>query len=46
MFERIKGRYLMGYIRDDQLARYVALGVITEAQAEEIRAAKIGGTNE
>lgn len=43
MFERIKSRYLLGYIRDDQLDRYVTLGVIAEAQAEEIRAAKTAG---
>ena len=40
MFERIKDRYLMGYVRDDQLDRYVTLGVITEMQASEIRSLK------
>lgn len=38
-FERIKDRYEKHYVRDDQLDRYVALGVITQAQAEEIRGA-------
>lgn len=41
MYEKIKERYLKRYIRDDQLARYVELGVITQEQAEEI----INGTN-
>ena len=41
MYEKIKERYLKHYIRDDQLARYVTLGVITQEQAEEI----INGTN-
>lgn len=40
MFEKIKERYLKNYVRDDQLERYVALKVITEEQAAEIRAAK------
>lgn len=40
MFEKIKERYLKNYVRDDQLDRYVALGVITTEQAAEIRAAK------
>ncbi|MCU6788903.1 XkdX family protein, partial [Agathobaculum ammoniilyticum] len=34
MYENIKERYLKGYIRDDQLDRYVKLDVITEEQAE------------
>ena len=41
MFEKIKERYLKNYVRDDQLDRYVALGVITLEQAAEIRAAKV-----
>ena len=36
MFESIKARYERGWIRDDQLERYVSLGVITQAQADEI----------
>lgn len=35
-FERLKDRYEKHYIRDDQLARYVSLGVITQEQANEI----------
>ena len=37
MFEQIKERYNKGYITDDQLNRYVALKIITEGQANEIR---------
>lgn len=36
-FERLKDRYDKHYIRDDQLARYVTLGVITQEQADEIK---------
>ena len=43
MFESIKNRYNKGYIRDDQLARYVALDVITQAQADDLMAGKGGG---
>lgn len=42
MFERIRTRYLKNYIRDDQLARYVVLGVISEEQAEALKAEKYG----
>lgn len=42
MFEKIKERYLKYYVRDDQLERYVALKVITEEQAAEIKAAREG----
>ena len=38
MFERIKERYRKGYVRDDQLQRYVELEVITQEQADEIQA--------
>ena len=37
MYEQIKERYEKGYITDEQLARYVTLGVITDEQAEEIK---------
>lgn len=37
MYEQIKERYEKGYITDEQLERYVALGVITETQAAEIK---------
>lgn len=40
MYERIKERYLKNYVTDAQLDRYVSLGVITQLQAEEIRASK------
>lgn len=36
MFERIRERYNQGYIRPDQLQRYVTLHVITQDQADEI----------
>jgi len=36
MFEKIKARYLKGYIRRDQLKRYVTLGIISTEQYEEI----------
>ena len=42
MYENIKERYLKGYIRDDQLDRYVKLDVITEEQAEQLKMEKIG----
>lgn len=42
MFERIRERYLKNYIRDDQLERYVALGVITESQAETLKTERNG----
>ncbi len=37
MFEIIRARYEKGYITSSQLDRYVALGVITSEQADEIR---------
>lgn len=37
MFESIKARYEKGWIRPDQLERYVALGVITAEQAAGIK---------
>lgn len=40
MYEKIKERYLKNYIREDQIDRYVTLGVINEEQVSEIRAAK------
>ena len=40
MFERIKSRYLKNYVTDEQLDRYVTLGVISEEEAKEIRASK------
>lgn len=43
MYEDIKARYEKGYIRDDQLDRYVKLNVITEEQAERLKMEKSGG---
>lgn len=34
--ETIKSRYQQGYIRHDQLKRYVELGVITKEEKEKI----------
>ncbi len=42
MYEKLKDRYLKYYITDAQLARYVALGVLTGEQAEELRQAREG----
>lgn len=36
MFESIKNRYELGWIRMDQLEKYLALKVITEEEFEEI----------
>lgn len=41
MFESIKARYDKGWIRPDQLERYVSLGIITAEQAADIK----GGVN-
>ena len=38
MFERLKENYLLGYVREDQLERYVTLGILTEDQLNEILA--------
>lgn len=34
--ETIKSRYQQGFIRNDQLERYVKLGVITKEEKEKI----------
>lgn len=36
MYKKIKARYDKGYIRTDQLKKYVELGVITAEQYEAI----------
>ena len=36
MYKKIKSRYDKGYIRIDQLKRYVELGIITQEQHETI----------
>lgn len=38
MYEKIKARYAKGYVTDSQLMRYISLGVLTEKQAEKIKA--------
>lgn len=40
MYKKIKSRYDKGYIRIDQLKRYVELGVITQEQFESITGIK------
>lgn len=40
MKEKILARYLKGWVTDDHLARYAALGVLTAADVKEIKAAK------
>ena len=37
MYETIKARYEKGYVTEEQLGRYVALGVLTEVEAAGIR---------
>lgn len=41
MYEQIKERYDKGYVTEDQLDRYVTLGVITDEQAAQIM---VGGS--
>lgn len=43
MYENIRERYLRYYIRDDQLERYVQLGVISGEQAEALKLEKSSG---
>ena len=38
--EKIKERYLMGYVTDEQLLRYKDFGVLTQAEYDEIYALK------
>ena len=38
--EKIKERYLIGYVTDEQLLRYFQLGVLTQAEYDEIYALK------
>lgn len=38
--EKIKTRYLKGYVTDEQLKRYLELGAITQDEYNEIYAAK------
>lgn len=38
--EEIKSRYSQGFIRPDQLDRYVDLGVITKEEKEQIQEVK------
>lgn len=38
MYDKIRDRYLRYYITDVQLDRYVALGVVTQEQADALRA--------
>ena len=40
MFEKIKERYRKYYVTDAQLDRYVALSVLTEEQAADIRSTR------
>lgn len=39
-YEKIRERYMKNYIRDDQLDRFVSLGVITQEQADELKKEK------
>lgn len=40
--EQIKNRYVLGYVTDEQLLRYKDLGVLTQAEYDEIYALKHG----
>ncbi len=40
MFEDIKTRYQKGYIRDDQLQKFVELDVISSEEADKIKSSK------
>lgn len=40
MYERLLDRYLKGYVTDAQLDRYVALGQLTNEEAEIMRMEK------
>lgn len=36
MFETLKNKYINGFIRKDQLEKYVALGILTDAELIQI----------
>ena len=38
--EQVKTRYVLGYVTDEQLLRYKDLGVLTQAEYDEIYATK------
>lgn len=44
--KKIAERYLEGYVTDEQLERYRALGVISDAEYETIWALRHGSTGE
>jgi len=41
-YEKIRERYLKNYITDEQLQRFVELGIITQEQCDELYAEKHG----
>lgn len=43
-FERIRQRYLAGYVTDEQLTQYVSLGAMSAEQAAMIRTELLEGT--
>jgi len=45
LFERLKEWYPKGYVRKDQLQRYVQLEALTEEEYEEITGEKYNGEN-
>lgn len=36
MYEILKKKYQLGYVRQDQLQRYLSLGKLTEAEYQDI----------
>lgn len=42
-YEKIRERYMKNYITDAQLARFVDLGIITQAQYDVLWTEKHGG---
>lgn len=45
LFERLKAWYPKGYVRKDQLQRFVQLGALTEEEYEEITGEEYNGGN-
>ncbi len=41
MYEQLKKQYEQGYIREDQLRRYLNLGMISEEEFDEIIHVKV-----
>ena len=46
MYEKIRDRYLQYYIRDDQLSRYIDLGILTSEQTKSMQDERNGKNQE